>query len=250
MENFKSNPFYYSVEGDYALFTDPMSKGGGEKYTYQIPTYQALVGITEAIYYKPTINIIVDEVKILNPISTETKGVRLLIDGKKKMNQDLSCYTYLKKVKYAIKFHFEWNLNYPELEQDRNEKKHQEIILRSLRRGGRRDIFLGTRECVGYIKKLNKEEYEGILVAEELKEKSISFGIMFHSFSYPNQSKDKLNYDYLVSNFTNTVVENGIVRFCRSEECMISRQLEKYSSKNFTMDNIKSVNEELKEIGE
>ena len=52
---FKSKPFYYRVKGEYALFTDPVTKGGGEKFTYQIPTYQALKGITEAIYWKPTL---------------------------------------------------------------------------------------------------------------------------------------------------------------------------------------------------
>ena len=46
---FKSKPFYYKIKGEYALFTDPITKGGGEKFTYQIPTYQALKGITEAI---------------------------------------------------------------------------------------------------------------------------------------------------------------------------------------------------------
>lgn len=52
---FQSKPFYYKVKGEYALFTDPVTKGGGEKFTYQVPTYQALKGITEAIYWKPTL---------------------------------------------------------------------------------------------------------------------------------------------------------------------------------------------------
>ena len=40
----KPNVIEYSVFGRYALFTDPLSKTGGEKCTYQIPTYQALKG--------------------------------------------------------------------------------------------------------------------------------------------------------------------------------------------------------------
>ena len=51
---FQSNPFYMKISGDYALFTDPMSKGSGEKFTYQVPTVQALKGIIEAVYWKPT----------------------------------------------------------------------------------------------------------------------------------------------------------------------------------------------------
>ncbi|MFU0827104.1 MAG: hypothetical protein ACFWTJ_06125 [Lachnoclostridium sp.] len=63
MEEFKSKPFYYRLYGDYALFTDPVTKGGGEKYTYQVPTYQALKGITEQLYWKPTLVYYIDSVK-------------------------------------------------------------------------------------------------------------------------------------------------------------------------------------------
>ena len=45
----KPNIIEYSVFGEYALFTDPISKTGGEKFSYQIPTYQALKGITESL---------------------------------------------------------------------------------------------------------------------------------------------------------------------------------------------------------
>lgn len=45
----KPNIIEYTVFGRYALFTDPLSKTGGEKCSYQIPTYQALKGITESI---------------------------------------------------------------------------------------------------------------------------------------------------------------------------------------------------------
>lgn len=41
----KPNIIEYTVFGRYALFTDPLSKTGGEKCSYQIPTYQALKGI-------------------------------------------------------------------------------------------------------------------------------------------------------------------------------------------------------------
>ena len=41
------NTVEFKVWGRYALFTDPVTKIGGEKCTYQIPTYQALKGILE-----------------------------------------------------------------------------------------------------------------------------------------------------------------------------------------------------------
>jgi CRISPR-associated protein Cas5d len=54
-------------------------------------------------------------------------------------------------VEYQVRAHFEWNQHRPELERDRNDGKHFEIAKRSLERGGRQDIFLGTRECQGYV---------------------------------------------------------------------------------------------------
>lgn len=53
-----------------------------------------------------------------------------------------------------VKFHFEWNLNRPDLMNDRQEIKHQQILLRSLDKGGRRDVFIGTRECIGAVREL------------------------------------------------------------------------------------------------
>ena len=45
----------FEVFGDYALFSDPVMRVGGEKASYQIPTYEALKGILHSIYWKPTI---------------------------------------------------------------------------------------------------------------------------------------------------------------------------------------------------
>ena len=40
----------YEVWGRLALFTDPITRVGGEKCSYHIPTYEAVKGITESIY--------------------------------------------------------------------------------------------------------------------------------------------------------------------------------------------------------
>ena len=45
------NVIEFEVYGKYALFTDPVTKKGGETLTYQVPTYQALKGIVESIYW-------------------------------------------------------------------------------------------------------------------------------------------------------------------------------------------------------
>jgi CRISPR-associated protein Cas5d len=242
-ECFQSNPFFYRLYGDYALFTDPVTKGGGEKYSYQIPTYQALKGITEQIYWKPTLIYFIDSVKIINRIQTETKGIRTPL---KNGDNDLNYYTYLRDVEYFVKFHFEWNKNRHELEKDRNEIKHEQIILRSMSKGGRRDIFLGTRECLGYVERIRREEFE--TAASYYQGKKLSFGIMFHSFLYPDETMRQDNEHLLISNFTDIKMDNGQINFVRPENCEIHHNLRNYQFKSFSEDNMKFVDEEFEEL--
>jgi CRISPR-associated protein Cas5d len=125
----------------------------------------------------------VDKVRVINRIQTESKGIRPI-----KMNggNDLSFYTYLKDVKYQIKAHFDWNFNRENLAGDRSYKKHGAIARRSLERGGRRDIFLGTRECQGYVEPCEYGSGEGFYDNYG----TLEFGAMFHSFDYPDETGD------------------------------------------------------------
>ena len=52
MKNTKyDNIVEFQVTGDYALFSDPIMRVGGEKCTYQVPTYEALKGILHSVYW-------------------------------------------------------------------------------------------------------------------------------------------------------------------------------------------------------
>lgn len=70
----RENAIEYKVYGKYALFTDPLTKTGGEKLSYQVPTYQALKGITESIYWKPTFTWVIDECRVMHPNTDRVKG--------------------------------------------------------------------------------------------------------------------------------------------------------------------------------
>ena len=48
------NSVDFMVHGDYALFSDVLTRAGGEKCSYMIPTYEALKGILQSVYFKPT----------------------------------------------------------------------------------------------------------------------------------------------------------------------------------------------------
>ena len=72
------NIIEFSVYGSYGLFSDPITRVGGEKCSYQVPTYEALKGIVSSIYWKPTLIWYVDKVRIMNQIQTEVKGIRTI----------------------------------------------------------------------------------------------------------------------------------------------------------------------------
>lgn len=232
---FRSRNFYMRIRGDLALFTNPATKGGGERSSYPVPTRQALQGIVDAVYYKPTITNVVTEVKVVNQIQTELHGVRALL---KNYKADLSYVSYLSDVEYLVKFHFIWNDNRPDLSKDRLPNKHEAIMARSIKKGGRRDIFLGTRECFGLVDEISQEEYES--TESYYKHQNIDLGIMFHSFSYPTDKNQPLK-----SYFTQTTMDNGIVKFKNQDQCEIVNQLSKYAFK--VPGKLKAVDEEYEQ---
>lgn len=236
----KANSIEFKVYGRYALFSDPVTRAGGEKNSYQIPTYQAIKGICESSYWKPTFSWIIDQIRVINPIETETKGIRPInYSG----GNTLSLYTYLRDVEYRVKAHFEWNENRSELEQDRNENKHFFIAKRMLERGGRRDIYLGTRECQGYIEPCSFDEGEGFYD----KVDCMNFGLMFHGFTYPDEAYDVVTKGKLTARFSNIVMRNGVIKFERPEECNIIRTIREMPMKKFDNTNFSGISEFEKE---
>lgn len=228
----KENSIEFKVWGINALFTNPITKIGGEKSTYLVPTYEALKGITQSIYWKPTIVWVIDKVRIMNKIRTESKNVKPFIYDGYKGKHDLSIYTYLCDVEYQVKAHFEWNLQRSDLEGDRNEDKHFDIAKRSLAKGGRRDIFLGARECYGYVEPCKFGEGESFYDNDG----KFSFGMMFHGFDYPTENPT----EKLTARFWNAKMNNGIIEFPRPETCTIKREIRNYSAKKPTVKNVES----------
>lgn len=223
----KKNSISFTLTGRRALFTDPVSRMGGEKFTYQVPTYQALKGILESIYWKPTFVWIVDKVRIMKQIQSESQAVRPIDYGG---GNTLSIYTYLSNVEYQVQAHFEWNENRPDMADDRNENKHYFITKRALEKGGRRDIFLGTRECQGYVEPCcfgnGQGKYDG---CEE-----IPMGFMFHGFTYPDEAVREEEKNKLTARFFSPLMKQGVITFPRPEECTIRRILANRNPKEFS----------------
>lgn len=220
------NAVEFLVTGDYGLFSDPLMRLGGEKCTYQVPTYEALKGILSSVYWKPTLIWVIDAVRIMNLIQTEVKGVRPI---KYNGGNDLSYYTYLKNCAYQVRGHFEWNENRPELAADRNENKHHNIAKRMIAKGGRRDIFLGTRECQGYVEPCVFGEGRGAY--DQLPE--LSFGMMYHGLTYADEAYSEETRGRMTANFWRPVMRNGVIVFPRPEECPMHKTLREMEMKPF-----------------
>lgn len=223
----KRNSVELSITGRYAMFADPVTRVGGEKFSYQIPTYQALKGIIESVYWKPTFIWYIDAVRVMKKIQTESKGIKPI-----KMNggNDLSFYTYLRDVEYQVLAHFDWNYQRENLKDDRDESKHHNIAKRSIKKGGRRDIFLGTRECQGYVEPCVFKDGEGFYD----RYGELDFGVMFYGYDYP----DETGKDELATRLWRPKMIDGIIEFPMPKDCdpSLRRFIREMTAKEFEKD--------------
>lgn len=92
-----------------------------------------------------------------------------------------------------------------------------------IQKGGRRNIFLGTRECQGYVEPCDFDSesgfYEGI--------PELSFGLMYHGFTYPDEARIPEPQGKMAANFWYPVMKRGgvIAAFPRPEECPLHKPL-------------------------
>lgn len=239
MSMIPKNSIEFKVWGRYALFTDPLTKIGGERCSYHIPTYEAIKGITKSIYWKPTFIWVIDKVRVMKKIRTQTKGTKPLeYSG----GNTLAIYTFLADVEYQVRAHFEWNNAQPDLEKDRVDGKHFAVAKRMLERGGRQDIFLGTRDCQAYVEPC--EFGSGIGELDDAGE--LGYGLIFHGFDYPEETGNPK----LEARFWRPTLQNGVMEFPRPEECTIRKFVRDMTQKHFGVDqNLKSVEAEILEWG-
>lgn len=202
----------FKVTGRFALFTDPLTKIGGEKCSYHIPTYEALKGVAKSVYWKPTFIWVIDRMRVMRRIRTQSKSMKPLVFSG---GNSLAIYTYLADVEYQVQAHFEWNPHREDMAQDRIDGKHFQVAKRMVDKGGRQDIFLGTRECQGYVEPCTFGEGEG----EYDGCGELAYGLMFHGFDYP----DETGINELHSRFWRPVMKDGVVVFPKPEDCMVRK---------------------------
>jgi CRISPR-associated protein Cas5d len=183
------------VWGDWACFTRPEMKV--ERVSYEVITPSAARAVIEAIYWKPSIRWIIDQIHILKPIkfdnirrnelenklssSTILKAIRnnnTPVETFIEDNRQQRASMILRDVDYVIKAHFESNN-----EDGHNEGKHLDMFNRRLRKGQcYYNPYLGTREFSA-----NFSPVESIPISKIQEERDL--GWMFYDFKYEDDTK-------------------------------------------------------------
>ena len=107
--------------------------------------------------------------------------------------------------------------------------------------GGRRDIFLGTRECQAYVEPCEFESGEGYY---DNQDEDIYFGTMVHGINYP----DETGRESLEVRLWNPIMSKGVIRFISPEECTNVRTIKEMSTKTFTMSDIETADALLSQL--
>ena len=232
----KSKYFYFHVKGIKALFTDPISSSGGDKTSLEIPTYSALIGLLKHIFWKPTIQWVIDEIRVINRIEM-TQGIATQRSNVSGGSKERAYYTYLRNPEYLIKAHLIFNENQPEMKDDRNMIKYENIVKRMAEAGGRMETYLGLKNCYANIRLCGKEYYENAKSAYDTLSHSIVFKNILYGKSYPDEITEqgkKNGYDgYLLVCYWDAELESGgRIKFVTPDETR-RRKVKKMAKKNF-----------------
>lgn len=218
------------VWGDYACFTRPELKT--ERYSYDVMTPGAAIGILEAIFWHPGLHYRIDRIHVLNPIQftsvrrnevkSKLKGTGVKTAIKKgeftglylntKTDIVQRAATVLKDVHYVIEAHFDIG---PEANATDNPGKFQDILKRRVRKGQcYHQPYLGVREFPANFQ-LWEKTMEGNSVYEGQKK---DLGIMLHHMAYTPRVlwNGKVVYD-AAPTFFRAVLSEGVLELSESE---------------------------------
>ena len=98
-----------------------------------------------------------------------------------------------------------------------------------IEKGGRRDIFLGTRECQGYVEPCVFGEGAGAY--DDLDE--LGFGLMYHGITYADEAYSADTMGKMTANFWYPVMKNGIITFQKPQNCPLHKTLGDMEMKPF-----------------
>lgn len=217
----------FKVSGPRALFSDPVTRIGGQKCSYPVPTYEALKGIVKNVFWKPTIIWHIEKVRVMNPISMSTRGVRPI--HYQNGQNERAYYTYLENVEYHVRASFDWNRNRPDRAGDWDDAKYRAQIRDHLEMGGRRPAFFGTSDCGALIEPCEFDAGEGYY--DHSGEKR--FGVMLHGITYADEAYSDETRGMMTVRMWEPVMVDGVIEFIRPEDCTMTRPVRPMGVKAF-----------------
>lgn len=206
------SPITLEISGDYALFSRPEMKV--ERVSYDVVTPSAARGVLEAIYWKPQIRWIIDEITVINPIrftnirrneiskKASVPNAALVANGGSDTigiyvdeNRQQRASLLLKDVRYLIRAHlhlFDTRIerNGPEAPANQAAGKHLDMFKRRARKGQAfHQPYLGCREFPARFKlhELNEElptPHESLAGEKDL-------GFMLHDIEFDQDTRTK-----------------------------------------------------------
>lgn len=221
--NQKSPDFAVHVWGDSALFSRP--ELSVERYSYDVPTPSAMVGLVKAIYWHPGIEFEIDRIHVLNPIRHLTMRVNEVgekanareivraVTKRKRLPHPLNpadCIqqrtnSILRDVSYVIEGHI---VTDPTKEVQTGVDKAWEILARRAKQGQcYRTPYFGCREHAAYFEWIEPEDIpQGVFAGTG----EIDFGIMRHSSAF--------NADGTITpRWFHAVMKDGVINVRESE---------------------------------
>lgn len=226
---------HLKVSGDYALFSRPEMKV--ERVSYDVMTPSAARGILEAIYWKPQIRWIIDEIHVLNPIrftnirrneiasKIPVKGgtgvnaamanpeIRPTMDVAENRQQRASLL--LKDVAYLIKAHvlvLDPRMEKGETPSPENEAigKHLDMFKRRARKGQAfQQPYFGCREFPVRFELIESEADLPKPDASLLGEKDLGF--MLHDIEF-DQDRTTKKVRSTTPHFFRATMADGVIR--------------------------------------
>jgi len=205
------------VWGDYALFTRPEMKV--ERVSYDVMTPSAARGLLEAIYWKPQIRWVIDEIHVLAPIrftNIRRNEISQTVPNRKSKegiyvedHRQQRASLLLKDVKYGIVAHFDI--------LDKTEKdgavlknplaKHYDTFRRRAQSGGYfHHPYLGTREFPA-----NFEWADELPPAPDEFLGEQKLGFMLHDIAFDQDPKTK-KVKATTPRFFRAVMNDGVIQ--------------------------------------
>ncbi len=222
------------ISGDYALFSRPEMKV--ERVSYDVITPSAARGVLEAIYWKPQIRWIIDEITVLNPIrftnirrnevssKIPVKGATGVNAGMKDpnivpnmavdQNRQQRASLVLKDVAYLIKAHvavldYKMERNGQAVTEDEAVGKHLDMFKRRARKGQAfHHPYFGCREFPVDFELI--ENVSDLPPPDESLNGEKDLGYMLHDIEFEQEHSTK-KVKSTVPHFFRAQMTNGVI---------------------------------------